>query len=47
MKSTPPIYYEEKDYNEIKSLKEKLGCNWHDFFLDLVRFYKEQKGGKG
>lgn len=49
MRATPPVYYEEENYKLIKALKEKLGSNWHDFFLDLVRFYiknNKVKGGK-
>lgn len=43
IRQIPPIAYEEKDFNLIKDLKEELGSNWHDFFLDLVRFYRKHK----
>ena len=47
MKLIPQINYDDKDYEDIKDLKEKLGSNWHDFILDLVRDYnKNLKGGE-
>lgn len=47
MKQVPPIFYDDKDFGEIKSLKDELESNWHDFILDLVRFKRQKmKGGK-
>ena len=42
----PPIAYEEKEYKTIMELKSKLGSNWHDFILDLVRFYNSNSEAK-
>ena len=41
MKLLPQINYDDKDFKLIKDLKERLDSNWHDFILDLVRFYNE------
>lgn len=43
MKTVPQINYDDKDYEVIKKLKDKLGSNWHDFILDLARNYGGEK----
>lgn len=39
----PQLAFDEADYAFIIQEKEKHKGNWHDFILDIVRFYKEIK----
>ena len=37
------IMFEDGEHEIIESIKKEHGGNWHDFLLDLAKFYKENK----
>jgi len=43
MRYLPSIAVEEKEYIIILKSKAIHGGNWHDFILDTIRFYNENK----
>jgi len=32
--------FTDKEFEEIKKIKENHGLNWHDFVLDAARLYR-------
>lgn len=40
------VWFEDKEFGIIEKIKHEHGGNWHDFLLDLVRFYIKEKKEK-
>lgn len=36
------VFFEDKIYMIIKKVKDQHGGSWHDFLLDLARFYEKE-----
>lgn len=41
------LQFEEKEYEKIKELYDKLGVSWHDFILKVVSEYNNQNIQEG
>jgi len=37
------VWFEDLDHKKFVEEKKKLNLNWHDFLLELLIFYQENK----